>query len=125
MILRPGTIVWLVLVVGVGYAMFQVKYEVMRQENALASLNKQIAQNREQLRVLNAEWSYLTRPDRLERLAARYLNLGPIRAAQIVAPTDVPERPNATGPLAAPATASVDPSAASRPATAVDASIPR
>ena len=57
--IHPGTIVWFCIVIAVGYAMFQVKYEVMQQEQTLASLNKQITDGREQIRVLNAEWSYL------------------------------------------------------------------
>lgn len=93
--IRPSTIVWLVLVVIVGYAMFQVKYEVMQQEETLAQINKDIADGREQIRVLDAEWSYLTRPDRLQRLAARFLDLSPISAAQITSLSALPERADA------------------------------
>lgn len=93
--IRPGTVIWLVLVIVVGYAMFQVKYEVMRQEDTLAQLNRQITEGRERIRVLDAEWSYLTRPDRLNRLAARHLDLSPIGSAQIVALSAVPERADA------------------------------
>lgn len=93
--IRPGTIVWLFLVIAVGYAMFQVKYEVMQQEETLARLSKEIADSREQIRVIDAEWSYLTRPDRLKRLATRYLNLAPIAAAQIAELSTVPERADA------------------------------
>jgi|HubBroStandDraft_6_1064221.scaffolds.fasta_scaffold1135085_2 hypothetical protein len=97
--IRPGTIVWLLLVIAVGYAMFQVKYEVMQQEETLARLSKEIADSREQIRVIDAEWSYLTRPDRLKRLAARYLNLAPIAAAQIAELSTVPERADAPAAL--------------------------
>lgn len=91
--IRPGTLVWLCLVIAVGYFMFQVKYEVMQQEQTLASLNKQIAADREQIRVLDAEWSYLTRPSRLEDLAGRFLHLSDMNAAQIVAPSALPPAP--------------------------------
>lgn len=97
--IRPGTLIWFCLVVAVGYAMFQVKYQVMQQEATLARLDKQIADGREQVRVLTAEWSYLTRPERLQRLAARYLNLQGMSAAQIVDLSAVPER---AAPIAAP-----------------------
>ncbi len=103
--IRPGTILWLLLVAIVGYAMFQVKFEVMQQEETLASLNKAIADTREQIRMADAEWSYLTRPDRLKRLAARYLNLVPIDAAQIAELNAVPERADAPAPLVAKPTA--------------------
>jgi hypothetical protein len=97
--IRPGTILWLLIVIAVGYAMFQVKYEVMQQEETLARLNKEIADSREQIRMVDAEWSYLARPDRLKHLAARYLNLTPIAAAQIGELNTVPERPNAPAAL--------------------------
>ncbi|HVA14075.1 MAG TPA: hypothetical protein VNF99_12550 [Stellaceae bacterium] len=99
--IRPGTIVWFCLVVAVGYAMFQVKYEVMQQEQTLAGITKQIADDREQIRVLDAEWSYLTRPSRLARLADRFLHLGGMSAAQIVDLSAVPERPDAPAALVA------------------------
>lgn len=100
-VIRPGTIVWFCVVVAVGYAMFQVKYEVMQQEQTLASINKQIADDREQIRVLNAEWSYLTRPSRIEELSARFLHLGSVNAIQILPLSAVPERADAGAPLAA------------------------
>jgi hypothetical protein len=100
-VIRPGTIVWFCIVVAVGYAMFQVKYEVMQQEQTLAGINKQIIEDREQIRVLNAEWSYLTRPSRLEELSARFLHLNGMSSAQILPLSVVPERADAGAPLAA------------------------
>lgn len=97
--IRPGTVIWLLLIIIVSYTMFQVKYEVMQQEQTLAQLNKQITEGRQQLRVLDAEWAYLTRPDRLDRLAARYLKLVPVSAAHIVPIDSIPERPDASTAL--------------------------
>ncbi|HWE76120.1 MAG TPA: hypothetical protein VG328_23365 [Stellaceae bacterium] len=106
-VIRPSTVVWFCVVIAVGYAMFQVKYEVMQQEQTLASLNKQITDGREQIRMLNAEWSYLTRPARIEDLSARFLHLNSVSSAQILPPSAVPERPDPNAPLAAsPATPS-------------------
>jgi len=90
--IRPGTVIWLFLVAATGYAMFQVKYEVMQQEETLARTNKEIAETREQLRVLDAEWDYLSQPNRLQRLASRYLSLSPISAAQITSLDALPQR---------------------------------
>jgi hypothetical protein len=104
-VIRPGTIVWFCVVIAVGYAMFQVKYEVMQQEQTLASLNQQISSDREQIRMLNAEWSYLTRPARIEDLSAHFLHLNGMSSAQILPLSAVPERPDPTAPItASPAT---------------------
>ena len=100
-VIRPGTIVWFCVVVAVGYAMFQVKYEVMQQEQTLAGINKQIADDRDQIRVLSAEWSYLTRPGRLEELNTRFFHLGNANATQILPLSAVPERADAGATLAA------------------------
>jgi cell division protein FtsL len=93
--IRPGTVIWLLLVIAVGYAMFQVKYEVMQQEEMLTRINREITETRDQIRVLDAEWSYLTQPNRLKRLATRYLDLAPISSTQILALTAVPDRAEA------------------------------
>jgi cell division protein FtsL len=103
--IRPGTVIWLLLIVIVGFTLFQVKYEVMQQEQALAQLTAQITEGRERIRVLDAEWAYLTRPDRLDRLAAKYLALQPMSAAHIVDLAAIPERADAPAPLVRNATA--------------------
>lgn len=123
-VIRPGTIVWFCIVVAVGYAMFQVKYEVMQQEQTLAGINRQIAGDRDQIRVLEAEWSYLTRPNRLEQLASRFLQLQSMNAAQIANIADVPLRADAQAPLAGNSNAtSSSPAAAPAPSARLAAVI--
>ena len=101
--IRLSTIAWALLVAVSGYAMFQVKYEVMQLEDQLTHVNHQIAQNREAIHVLNAEWSVLNQPARLDQLAKRYLTLGPIAAAQVGRIDSLPQRPEmAAGTAAAP-----------------------
>lgn len=106
--IRPGTALWALCVVLVSYALFQMKYEVMRQEEQLATLDKKIAENREAVRVLNAEWSYLTQPARLDGLRKRYLSLVPIGTAQLGSIAAIPMRneavsaPSAAAPAATP-----------------------
>jgi cell division protein FtsL len=90
--IRLGTALWLIAVCTVGWGMFQVKYEVMQLEDQLARVNKQIADGNEAIRVLNAEWSLLTQPARLDQLAKRYLNLQPIGTQQLVRLDQVPLR---------------------------------
>ena len=102
--IRPSTALWASAVIVVGYAMFQVKYEVMQQEDQLARLNRQIAESREAIRVLNAEWSFLTQPTRLGELSKRYLNLVPIGNAQLGSIDAIPLRNGAqAGAVAQPA----------------------
>jgi len=101
--IRPSTILWASAVVVVGYAMFQVKYEVMQQEDQLGRLKHEIASDREAVRVLNAEWSFLTQPARLDALARRYLDLVPIGPKQLGSIAAIPLRGQAAAALSDPA----------------------
>jgi cell division protein FtsL len=114
--IRLGTAVWLLLVAASGYAMFHIKYEVMKLEDELTKVNRQIVADRESTRVLGAEWSFLNQPDRLDRLAKRYLSLKPIATAQLGSLDTLPRRsqvPPAAVAVAAPLPASSRPAAAS------------
>jgi hypothetical protein len=88
-----GLLLWTLVIATAGYGMFQIKFEVQALESELTSLNAEIRDREEALRVLRAEWSYLNEPERLARLAARYLELTPVGASQLVRLTDVPLRP--------------------------------
>jgi len=116
--IRLSTIAWGLLVAVSGYAMFQVKYEVMQLEDELTRVNHQIADSREAIHVLNAEWSVLNQPARLDQLAKRYLTLGPIAAAQVGRLDSLPQRPEvaAAGTEGGSAAASSKPAAPAAPA---------
>jgi hypothetical protein len=90
--IRPSTWLSASAVILVGYAMFQVKNEVIQQEATLARTNQQLADSRDTVRNLNAEWSFLTRPERLDELAQRHLELVPIGTKQLGAIADIPLR---------------------------------
>jgi len=108
-VIRASTILWLAAVILIGYAMFQVKYEVVQQEEQLARLNRQIADGREAIRVLNAEWNFLNQPERLNELAKRHLTLVPIGTAQLLPSIDALPMRQAAAPQAAAATAGTVP----------------
>lgn len=76
-----------ILCVGVGVllgaALFVEEHRVKTMEDELVALNRGIVENREAVHVLRAEWSYLNRPDRLQRLSDDYLIMQPVTAAQL------------------------------------------
>ena len=56
---------------------YRENYRTQAEFNELRALQTEIGQMRESLGVLNAEWAYLNRPDRLRELAtANYDRLG-------------------------------------------------
>lgn len=104
--IRLSTILWTLAVVIAGYAMFQVKFHVARLDDELAKLNRQIVTTREETRVLDAEWTLLDDPQRLDRLNGVSLKLQPIAPAQIVQPAQLDQIPLRNAPAAAPQVAS-------------------
>jgi hypothetical protein len=79
----------------------------MQLEDQLAHIRHQTSASRDNIRVLNAEWSLLNQPTRLDELAKRFLNLTPVTNAKLARLDSLPERPSAapgeTGPVALPA----------------------
>ena len=79
------------------YGLYTMKYEVQRLEARLQSLNEQLAFEREAMRVLRAEWSFLNDPERIEKLAARHLDLAPVSVHRISAMARLPLKELAAG----------------------------
>lgn len=86
------TLLWLALAALVGFGLFHVKYQVMALEESLTRLNAATLREQNQIHVLEAEWSYLNRPSRLEELAERYLELKPVTPNQLATVASLPKR---------------------------------
>ena len=56
-------------VIGLAYWAYHENYRTQDAQARAETLQHRIARARERLRVLNAEWAYLNRPDRLRELA--------------------------------------------------------
>ena len=108
---RLGALVWFVLVLMAGFTTFKVKYAVQDIEDQLARVRKQTVAEQQEIRVLNAEWTYLSQPERLAELNQRFLGLQPI------APRQSP-RSIADLPLRPPPPAAVEAVVAANPGTA-------
>ena len=93
-VIRVGALFWLVLVSGTAFAMFGVKYQVQALEDELARAKRATAAEEHEIRVLDAEWAYLTRPEMLEAMNRRFLSLSPISTKQLrTSVNDIPMRP--------------------------------
>ena len=91
-VVRVSLVIWLIVAGAVALGLYQVKYEVQRLEEELQQVRNDIRQDRVALHVLEAEWAYLNRPERLQRLAAKHLDMGPSGAKQVAAVTALPPR---------------------------------
>lgn len=66
-------IVWFALAGVASIALFNITFEVEQLQDELNDLNKQILDEQKAVHVLRAEWSFLSRPERIERLSQRLL----------------------------------------------------
>ncbi len=81
---RRSTLFFACIAVGVGIALFQVKYQVVSLEQEYTQTLARIKEAQEAIHVLKAEWTHLNDPKRLQALAQKHLNIGPIRSSQFI-----------------------------------------
>lgn len=82
--MRRSTLLWSVLCIAVVIGLFVVKHRVQDLEDRLHALNAEILADRDATQVLEAEWSYLNQPARLETLSRKLLGMEPPTADQTV-----------------------------------------
>ena len=80
--MRRSTLFWSVLCLAVVIGLFVVKHRVQDLEDRLHTLNAEILSDRDATQVLEAEWSYLNQPARLESLSRKLLGMEPPSADQ-------------------------------------------
>lgn len=85
---RIGTLFWVLLVSGAAGGMYAVKYRVQGIEHALVRTEAATITEQRQIRVLDAEWTYLNRPGTLARMNERFLSLVPVTAQGLRASVD-------------------------------------
>lgn len=81
------------VLIGSAVYAYTIKYETIYRSEQLAKVSHQIKAERDAIGVLRAEWGYLTRPDRLQALSDKYLDLQNVKPDQIVEFAALPDRP--------------------------------
>lgn len=100
--IRPLTLVSLLVAAGAGLHLYQVKHSVSLLDRELREVNRQTEVVRERSQILRAEWALLNEPDRLRQVAQRHLALEPMAPAQFIREAELERRlPNAR-PFAGP-----------------------
>lgn len=76
-----------------GAALMQLKHAVQEQAEEVEVIANQIHADQESLRILEAEWAYLTSPRTLQELSIEFLALMPPSPKQVVGSVaDIPMR---------------------------------
>lgn len=91
--MSPRMMVWSVLIVVAAGIVLHTSQLTNREERQLARIENQIAEEKLRTRVLEAEWTMLTKPERLETLSRRYIEtLAPMIETPSLTLADLPER---------------------------------
>ena len=89
--MRSTTIItWIVFILPIALGLFYVKHVVANLETQLTSLHKSMKSDKEEIHVLTAEYTYLSRPERIKQLSAKYLDLAPTKSTQVADITQIP-----------------------------------
>ena len=72
--------------------MYQVKTGIDIREDRLATLESKISTAKREVAVLEAEWAYLSRPERVMELSHRLLGMRPIAKNRVVPIDAIPMR---------------------------------
>lgn len=67
---------------------YDMKFETRRLEARAADLERAIAEEKDNVALMRAEWSHVTRPERIESLAREILKLDAAKPAQLVTHRD-------------------------------------
>jgi cell division protein FtsL len=80
-----------------GTSMYSLEHVTRGMEREIRQLDAEIEIEAEQIKLLHAEWSSLTRPERIHMLATRKLGMKPLGTQHLILPSQVtsavPERP--------------------------------
>jgi cell division protein FtsL len=70
---------------------YSVKYQTIYASEQIVKTRHLLDKERDAINILRAEYSFLTRPDRLQALADKQLEMQPLSLHQIVRAADLPE----------------------------------
>ncbi len=100
--IRPFTCVCFLLACGSGLYLYQAKHRVQTIDREIEKVVRATAELREQTRVLHAEWTLQSDPQRLQALSDQLLNLKTVTPGQFTSMADLDNRLPAVRPPDAP-----------------------
>jgi hypothetical protein len=75
-----------------GTILYQVKTGIDIREDRLTTLESEISRSKREIAVLEAEWAYLSRPERVMELSDRLLGMRPIAKNRVLPIEAIPMR---------------------------------
>jgi hypothetical protein len=82
--------------------LYNLEHTTRSQERVIARAKAEMVDNAEAIKLLKAEWSSLTRPERIQQLAEQHLGMQKLEPDQIVTVEELPQRLQALAKAEAP-----------------------
>jgi cell division protein FtsL len=90
--LKFANVTLVLLTLATASMLYNLEHTTRGEERAIAKANAQMVDSAEAIKLLKAEWSSLTRPERIQLLAEQHLGMKQLDADQITTATELPMR---------------------------------
>ncbi|ATQ68382.1 MULTISPECIES: cell division protein FtsL [Methylosinus] len=90
--LRFLNVVAIVALIGSAVYAYSIKYQTILRAEQITKLKHKVKAEQDAIAVLRAEWSFITRPERVQELSDKYLDLEPLDVRRIVTAQSLPEK---------------------------------
>ncbi|MCI0466384.1 MAG: hypothetical protein L0Y57_05180 [Beijerinckiaceae bacterium] len=90
--IRMLNILAIASLIGSAIYAYTIKYDTTLHAERIVKLKHEIRWEQDQIGMLRAEWAYLTRPERIQALASKFLDLQPAKLSQIVMADALPDK---------------------------------
>jgi hypothetical protein len=84
-------VVAIAALVGSAVYAYSIKYETIWYAEQIVQMKRKIAAEHDAIAMLRADWTHLTRPERVQALTTSYLDVHPLALTQIVRLSDLPD----------------------------------
>jgi cell division protein FtsL len=90
--IRLLNVLAILALIGCAVYAYTIKYETIYRAEQIAKMKHEIQAERDKIGVLRAEWAHLARPERIQELATKYLDLQQLSLTQVVPAAAIPEK---------------------------------
>lgn len=94
MLLRYLNVLAVVALVGSAVYAYSIKYETILFSEQIVKVQHSIEREQDRIAMLRAEWAYITRPERLQMLTEKHLDMQQLANNQIIlSASELPDQP--------------------------------
>ena len=81
------------------FVLYSLEHSTRGLERSIAKTEKKIIDEQERIKLLNAEWASLTKPNRIQKIAEEQLHLQTLKAQQFIVPSEIASKVPSSPPI--------------------------